>query len=380
MTTLLHSATAVDARGETPDAWILLDGDTIAVTGSGAERPVADETLDLSGRWIAPGFLDLHAHGGGGEDYATGDLATGLAAHRRHGTTRTVVSLVSEPIEVLGQQLARIADLAADDPRVLGSHLEGPFLAESRRGAHAAEMLRAPDDATIDRLIAAARGTLRQVTIAPELPGGLDAVRRFADAGVVVAIGHTEADAATARAAFDAGATLLTHAFNAMPGIHHRAGGPVAAALDDERVNLELVLDGLHVEQSVAAIAFAAAPGRIALISDAMAAAGAADGTYRLGTLDVTVRSGIAMVAGTETIAGSTLTLDTALILAIDALGLSRSAAVAALTATPARILGLADRFGLLAPGFAADIVVLDADDAVESVWANGVIAPSVVE
>jgi N-acetylglucosamine-6-phosphate deacetylase len=374
VTTLLHSATAVDARGETPDAWILFDGDTITATGSGADRPLADETLDLTGRWIVPGFLDLHTHGGGGQDYATGDIAAGLAAHRRHGTTRTVVSLVAEPVEVLEQQLARIADLTAADPRVLGSHLEGPFLAEARRGAHAAEMLRTPDDATIDRLIAAARGTLRQVTIAPELPGGLDAVRRFAAAGVVVAIGHTETDAATARAAFDAGATLLTHAFNAMPGIHHRAGGPVAAALDDERVSLELVLDGLHVEQSVAAIAFAAAPGRIALISDAMAAAGAADGSYRLGTLDVTVASGIAMVAGTETIAGSTLTLDTALILAIDALGLSRSEAVAALTATPARILGLAERFGLLAPGYAADVVVLDADDTVEQVWAAGTI------
>jgi N-acetylglucosamine-6-phosphate deacetylase len=374
VTTLLHSATAVDARGETPDAWILFDGDTITATGSGADRPLADETLDLTGRWIVPGFLDLHTHGGGGQDYATGDIAAGLAAHRRHGTTRTVVSLVAEPVEVLEQQLARIADLTAADPRVLGSHLEGPFLAEARRGAHAAEMLRTPDDSTIDRLIAAARGTLRQVTIAPELPGGLDAVRRFAAAGVVVAIGHTETDAATARAAFDAGATLLTHAFNAMPGIHHRAGGPVAAALDDERVSLELVLDGLHVEQSVAAIAFAAAPGRIALISDAMAAAGAADGSYRLGTLDVTVTSGIAMVAGTETIAGSTLTLDTALILAIDALGLSRSEAVAALTATPARILGLAERFGLLAPGYAADVVVLDADDTVEQVWAAGTI------
>jgi N-acetylglucosamine-6-phosphate deacetylase len=380
VTTLLHSATAVDARGETPDAWILLDGDTISATGSGSERPDADEVVDLSGRWLAPGFIDLHSHGGGGEDYATGDVAAGLAAHRRHGTTRSVVSLVAEPVEVLEAQLAHIAGLTTEDPRVLGSHLEGPFLAESRRGAHAAEMLRAPDDATIDRLIAAARGTLRQVTIAPELPGGLDAVRRFAAAGVVVAIGHTETDAATARAAFDAGATLLTHAFNAMPGIHHRAGGPVAAALDDERVSLELVLDGLHVEQSVAAIAFAAAPGRIALISDAMAAAGAADGTYRLGTLQVTVQSGIAMVAGTETIAGSTLTLDTALILAIDALGLTRSDAVAALTATPARILGLADRFGLLAPGFAADLVVLDADDRVEQVWAAGVRSPSVVE
>ncbi|GHF19996.1 N-acetylglucosamine-6-phosphate deacetylase [Pseudolysinimonas yzui] len=372
MTTLLHSATAVDARGERPDAWLLFDGDTIAATGSGADRPAADETVDLSGRWITPGFIDLHGHGGGGEDYATGDRAVALAAHRAHGTTRSVVSLVAEPVEVLEQQLARVARAVADDPRVLGSHLEGPFLAESRRGAHSAEMLRSPDDATVDRLLAAAAGTLRQVTIAPELPGAVAAIRRFASAGVIVAIGHTDADAATAHAAFDAGATLLTHAFNAMPGIHHRAPGPVAAAIEDERVSLELVLDGRHVDPSVAAIAFAAAPGRVALVTDAMAAAAAGDGPYRLGSLDVSVRAGVATIAGTETIAGSTLTQDVALGLAVERLRLPRSEAVAALTATPARILRLDHRLGLLASGFAADVVVLDDTFAVQTVWAAG--------
>lgn len=372
MTTLLHSATAVDARGESPDAWVLLDGDTIASVGSGAERPVADVVVDLTGRWITPGFIDLHGHGGGGEDSATGDLDTALAAHRSHGTTRAVVSLVSNPVDVLVDQLARLAAVAGSDPRVLGAHLEGPFLAPARRGAHAAETLIAPDPATIDRLLAAAAGTLRQVTIAPELPGGLDAVRRFVEAGVVVAVGHTDADAAGARAAFDAGATLLTHAFNAMSGIHHRAPGPVVAAFDDPRVSLELVLDGRHVDPRVAAVAFASAPGRVALITDAMAAAAAHDGTYRLGTLEVAVHDGVATVAGTHTIAGSTLTQDVALRLAVDEVGLSRSEAVAALTATPARILGLGDRLGLLAPGYAADLVVLDDRFTVEAVWSTG--------
>jgi N-acetylglucosamine-6-phosphate deacetylase len=373
VTTLLHSATAVDARGELADAWILFDGDTITAAGAGPERPVADDVIDLTGRWITPGFIDLHGHGGGGEDYATGDLAAALAAHRAHGTTRAVISLVSNPIDVLLEQLARIAAVAGSDPRVLGSHLEGPFLAADRRGAHAAEALTTPDPATADQLLTAAAGTLRQVTIAPELPGALDAIRRFADAGVVVAIGHTSADDATARAAFDAGATLLTHAFNAMPGIHHRSPGPIVAAFDDERVSLELVLDGRHVDPRVAALAFASAPGRVALITDAMAAAAAHDGTYRLGTLEVAVHDGVATVAGTDTIAGSTLTQDVALRLALDDLRLPRSEAVAALTATPARILGLGDRFGLLAPGYAADVVVLDAGDAVEQVWAGGV-------
>lgn len=372
MTTLLHSATAVDARGEVLDVWLLLDGDVIAEVGQGADRPAADEIVDLSGHWVTPGFIDLHGHGGGGEDYATGDLPRALAAHRARGTTRSVVSLVSEPIDVLVEQLERIALLMAADPLVLGSHLEGPFLAEARRGAHAADTLRAPDDATIDRLLAAADGTLRQITIAPELPGALDAVRRFAAAGVVVALGHTEADAALARAAFDAGATLLTHAFNAMPGIHHRAGGPVAAAFQDPRVSIELVLDGHHVEPSVAAIAFAAAPGRVALITDAMAAAGGPEGDYRLGSLEVAVRDGVATIAGTSTIAGSTLTQDVALHLAVETLGLDRADAVAALTATPARILGLDDRLGLLAPGFAADVVVFDDEFTVHDVWAAG--------
>ena len=372
MTTLLHSATAVDARGEVPDAWVLLDGDVIRAVGDGPERPQADEVVDLAGEWITPGFVDLHGHGGGGEDYGTGDLPAALAAHRAHGTTRAVVSLASEALEVLERQLRAVAALAHDDPRVLGSHLEGPFLAPARRGAHAETALRHPDATTIDRLLAAADGTLRQVTIAPELPGALDAIRRFVAAGVVVAIGHTDADAPTARAAFDAGATLLTHAFNAMPGIHHRSPGPVVAAFDDDRVCLELVLDGHHVDPHVAAVAFASAPGRIALVTDAMAAAAGVDGTYRLGALDVDVTGGVATVAGTDTLAGSTLTQDLALGLAIDGLGLSRPDAVAAVTCTPARILDLDDRLGLLEPGYAADVVALDETFAVTAVWAAG--------
>lgn len=372
MTTLLHSATAVDARGEVPDAWVLLDGDVIRAVGEGSDRPQADEVVDLSGRWITPGFVDLHGHGGGGHDYGTGDLEAGLAAHRAHGTTRAVVSLASDRVEVLEEQLRRVARLSADDPRVLGSHLEGPFLASARRGAHAEAVLRAPDPETVERLLAAADGSLRQVTIAPELPGALDAIRRFVAAGAVVAIGHTDADVATARAAFDAGATLLTHAFNAMPGIHHRSPGPVVAAFEDDRVSLELVLDGHHVDPRVAAVAFASAPGRIALITDAMAAAGGEDGTYRLGALDVVVHAGIATVAGTDTIAGSTLTQDVALRLAVQEVGVSRADAVAAVTATPARILGLGDRLGLLEPGFAADVVALSDDYRVSAVWAAG--------
>ncbi len=372
---LLHSAHRIDELGEVPDAWVLFDGAVIAASGSGiASAPYADRRISLDGARLVPGFIDLHGHGGGGHSYDDGgeELTAALAAHRSHGTTRSVISLVANPLSELRERLAEIAVLTAADPLVLGSHLEGPFLAPGQRGAHNPEFLRLPDPTALDSLLAAADGTLRQLTIAPELPGALELIAELVASGVTVAVGHTEADLDTTRAAFDAGARMLTHAFNAMPGIHHRAPGPVLAALDDPRVTLELILDGLHVHPEVARLAFTAAPGRIALITDAMAAAGAADGDYRLGSLNVTVRDGLAVLSGTSRIAGSTLTQDVALRFAIDRVGLEPSVAVAALTAVPARALGLGDRFGLLEPGYAADAAVLAADGSVQRVWADG--------
>lgn len=372
MTTLLTNARKLDADGEVDGFWALVDGPLIAAAGTG-QPPIADTVVDLAGAWLTPGFVDLHAHGGGGFAFDDGpdSIRAGLAVHRAHGTTRSVISLVTAPLEELGKSLAGIADLAADDPTVLGAHLEGPFLAHARCGAHDPAHLRCPARSDVDRLLTAARGTLRQITLAPELPGALEAIPLLVDAGVTVAVGHTDADLDLTRRALDAGARLLTHALNAMPGLHHRTPGPVGAALEDDRVTLELVLDGHHVHPTVAALLFAGAPGRIALVTDAMAAAGAGDGDYRLGTLDVVVREGRATLRGTGTLAGSTLTQDTALRAAIAA-GIARADAVTALTATPAAVLGLGDRFGRLAPGFAADAVVLDDDWTVRQVWAAG--------
>ncbi len=372
MTTLVRGGRLVDAGGVVEGGWVLLAGDAVAATGTG-HPPPADERVDLPGADLVPGFVDLHAHGGGGHSFDDGPDAVraALAVHRAAGTTRSVVSLVAAPLTELEVSLAGIADLAAADPTVLGAHLEGPFLAPTRRGAHDPRHLRAPTRADVDRLLAAARGTLRQVTVAPELPGALDAVRAFAAAGTTVAVGHTEADAARTADAFHAGARLLTHALNAMPGLHHREPGPVGAALADPRVTLELVLDGVHVHPVVAALLVSGAPGRVALVTDAMAAAGGADGEHRLGALEVTVRGGRAVLAGTDTIAGSTLTQDAALRNALAA-GVDEVAAVAALTAVPARALGLGHRYGRLAPGYAADVVALGADRSVTAVWAAG--------
>jgi N-acetylglucosamine-6-phosphate deacetylase len=371
----------VDGGSETTDAWVRFVGGVVRDRGTGATwreaaGPPPDEVRDADGATIVPGFVDLHVHGGGGSAFDEGRdaILSALPSHRRHGTTRSVVSLVSAPIDVLCDRLRTIAVLAAEDPRVLGAHLEGPFLSPANRGAHDSSALALPSREAVDRLLDAAAGHLVQVTIAPELPGAIEAIRAFSGAGVTVAVGHTTADARTASAAFDAGATLLTHAFNAMPGIHHRAPGPVVAALRDGRVVLELIADRVHVHPDVLALAFAGAPGRVALVTDAMAAAGASDGDYRLGALGVTVTDGVALLSGSDVLAGSTLTLDAAVRTSVAA-GIPLVDAIGAVTTTPARAIGR-EGIGTLAPGDPADAVLLDDGLAPVEVWIAGVPVP----
>jgi N-acetylglucosamine-6-phosphate deacetylase len=374
---IIHSARKLDAEGLIDDFWLAASAGRIDEVGTGdawRRHTEGATVVDAHGRWLTPGFIDLHGHGGGGFSYddGPGELLAALATHRAHGTTRSVISLVANPLAVLRDSLEVIAGLAQRDPLVLGAHLEGPFLTPSKRGAHNLDFLRDPEPELVENLIAAARGTLRQVTIAPELPNALEAIDVLVEAGVVVAVGHTEATEDQTREAFDRGARLLTHAFNAMPGIHHREPGPVVAAFDDDRVTLELILDGLHVHPDVAHLAFVQAPGRIALITDAMAAAGSADGNYQLGTLNVTVNDGLAVLSGTTTIAGSTLTQDAALRVAVEHARVAPAAAVEALTLTPARVLGREHDLGLLRPGYAADAVLLDHAWSARGVWADG--------
>ncbi len=373
MSLLFRGARKLDAAGQVDDFWMLVIGDSIVATGIG-QAPTADSTVDLHGRWLTPGFFDLHSHGGGGFSYDSDveSIQGGLAFHRAHGTTRSVVSLVANPIAALIGSIKEVTHLMSSDPLILGSHLEGPFISSKRRGAHKAAFLRTPGIADVECLLDAADGTLLEVTMAPELPNAFEMIGVLSENKVVVSVGHSEADFALTQRAFDAGATLLTHAFNAMPGIGHRAPGPVVAAFEDERVTLELILDGEHVHPDVVALAFRSAPGRVALITDAIAAAGAPDGRYDLGTVEVEVHDGLSHVAGTTTLAGSTLTQDRALRLAIEKVGLEPANAVAALTLIPARVLGLGHRHGLLAPGFVADAVQLDSRWQVEHVWANG--------
>ncbi|MEJ1087115.1 amidohydrolase family protein [Microbacterium sp. Mu-80] len=373
---VIHSARLADGDGSiTEDAWVRFEEGMVVARGTGADWAPADDVVDASalagdGALLTPGFIDIHGHGGASAAYDEGAdaIRIGRDMHRSHGTTRAVISLVTASVDDLARQVAVIADLAESDAEILGSHLEGPFLDPGHQGAHEPSLLRHPTSADIARLLEAGRGTVRQMTIAPELPGGLDAVRQIVASGAAAAVGHTDADADAARAAFEAGASILTHAFNAMNGIHHRAPGPVVTAAADHRVVLEGIADNIHLHPHIIKLLFDVAPGRVALITDAMAAAGSADGHYDLGAVKVTVKDGVARTDDTGSIAGSTLTQDVALRRAVEA-GVPLGEAVRALTATPADAVGRGSTLGLLQPGFVADAVLLDADFAVQGVW-----------
>ena len=374
---VIHSARIID-RGEiVENGWVRIDDGLVSARGTGTDWDAADEVIDATavagrGAVLTPGFVDIHGHGGAGAAFDDGvdAIRTGRALHREHGTTRAVISLVTASLDSLARSVALIADLTETDSDILGSHLEGPFLDPGHHGAHEPTLLRHPAADDVARLLDAGRGTIRQVTIAPELPGGLPAIRQIVAAGSAAAVGHTDADAEMTVAAFDAGASILTHAFNAMPGIHHRAPGPVLAAAADHRVVLEAIADNVHLDPHVIKLVFDAAPGRVALITDAMAAAGSADGHYDLGAVSVTVENGVARADDTGSIAGSTLTQDVALQRAVQA-GVAVADAVTALTETPARAIGRDTVLGALRPGLVGDAVLLDAELRVARVWSG---------
>jgi N-acetylglucosamine-6-phosphate deacetylase len=286
-------------------------------------------------------YVDIHCHGGGGHGfgYTVEGTRAAVAAHRAHGTARVLTSLVSMPLVQLEHAVGVIRAAMVHEPGIAGLHLEGPFLAPERRGAHDPAALMVPSPALVDDILAIVGDDLRQITIAPELPGAMDAIRAFSQAGAVVAIGHTTAGSGTAAAAFEAGASLVTHGFNAMAGITARAIGPVGAALANPGVHIELIADGIHVDPALIRMMFAAAPGRVVLVTDAMAAAASQPGDYLLGGLGVQVSAdGRVVLEGTDTLAGSTLTMDRAVEVCVAA-GVPRDAAEAAASSVPARLI-----------------------------------------
>lgn len=369
---MLAGGRLVTPHGVLDPGWLEVAGERLVGLGAGVPTGRAD--LELAGRWVIPGFVDMHVHGGGGRSFQTAspdDAAAIVAFHRNHGTTTMMASLVTASVPILERAVAGLADLV-DDGLLAGLHLEGPWLSRRYCGAHDARLLRAPDDGSLDALLAVRPGAVGMVTLAPELPGGVEAVRGILDAGAVAAIGHTAASYDQVRAAVAAGATVGTHLFNAMPPFHHREPGPVGALLEQADVTVELVVDGMHLHPAVVQhVLVAAGAARVALVTDAMAAAGCGDGTYRLGGLAVTVTGGVARVDDTGAIAGSTLTCDAAFRRAIQECGASVVDAARMSSGTPAAALGLADR-GALATGLRADLVVLDADLRVSAVMVGG--------
>jgi N-acetylglucosamine-6-phosphate deacetylase len=352
--------------------WVHVDGELIAAVGPGRPPAPADEVMTEA--TLVPGFIDAHVHGGGAAsfDAGTADAAEVVVrAHLAHGTTTMVASLVTE---APGRLLTQVRELGAlvDDGLLAGLHLEGPWLSPIHAGAHAPALLTHPTPGQVDELVDAARGQLRMVTLAPELPGALDAVRRLVTAGVTVAIGHTDATYDEARAALDAGASVGTHLFNAMRQLHHREPGPVAALLEHPDAYVELIADGVHLHPAVLRLAAQAKPHLAVLVTDAMAAAATpGEGDYRLGPMTVHVRDGVARLAETGAIAGSTLTMAVAVKYAVEVAGLPIEDVVRAATASPAAMLGL-DRVGALRPGFLADLVVLDQELDVSRVMRRG--------
>lgn len=379
----IASAQVVLEGGRTGPATIWVDQGLGRITAVDAEPlpppasavgwPDGRRCVDLGPRIVAPGFVDVHVHG------ATGAQVNGASAeevseavshiarfHAHHGTTAMVATTVTDSPERLAATVAGVAlavrSPAAGASRVLGSHLEGPFIAAARAGAQDPSHIRMPDRHELNRLLELGEGTVRLVTIAPELPHAEELIADCLAAGAAVALGHSDADYDTARRAFGAGATHVTHLWNAMAPLHHRRPGLVGAALEDGSVTVELVCDLHHVHPAVVALVARAAPGRVVLVTDAVAATGSGPGRYALGPVSVDVDGARATLAGHPgTLAGSVLTMDAALANAVAVAGLSVASAIGAASAVPAAVVrGTGPRAGVLSAGAPADLVVLE--------------------
>lgn len=394
---LILRGRVVTGRLDSADGVVAVDGRRITYAGPASDFP--GESLPArdpaaAGRIILPGLVDLHCHGAHGNDFSEGSVdGARAAAHYLHsrGTTTLLASLVTGSPRDLMRNL-RTLRVVAGEGLIAGSHLEGPFLTSSQCGAHDPGLLLEPDTALMERLLEAAGTSLASMTLAAELPGASALLDLLASRGVIPSLGHTAAGHSTAAAFLDRAALKLqsssgssngtgrfrptvTHLFNAMPPLHHRSPGPVAASLSAARAGqavVELIGDGVHVAPETIKLVFdLVGAGNVALVTDSMAATGLHDGGYRLGSLAVTVEQGVARVDGTGAIAGGTATLLDVVQVSVAA-GVPLQDAVLAATSVPAAVLGLSSEVGDLAAGMLADVVVVDSGLGLTGVLRHG--------
>ena len=348
----------------------LVDGTLVPGDLELVDGVVGDVALGKPGAGIAvPGFVDLQVNGFAGVDFASADAAGYARAGQallETGVTAFQPTIITAAEQELAAALREIPAESDAGPRILGAHLEGPFVSAEALGVHPAADRRDPDPALLGRLLEA--GPVAQMTLAPELPGALELIDVLRERGIVVSLGHSNATAAEAHEAFDRGARTVTHLFNAMRPFGHRDPGIAGAALARDDVVVQLIVDRHHLADEVAQVVWRSASGRVALVTDAVAATGVGDGSYRLGSVDVEVRDGVARRAD-GVLAGSVLTMLEA-VRNIHALGAQLPEAVAAASSVPARIAGR--RLGRLAPGAPADVLILDDRLELRAVFVSG--------
>jgi N-acetylglucosamine-6-phosphate deacetylase len=362
-----------------PGEHVLIERGKVAALGREARaraRKARARRVDLAGFRLVPGFLDLHTHGAAGVDLARAgreDFSRAMAHYIARGVTGLLVSIYPMPMAQLLEAVARIAGhIEAGPGPAFGIHLEGPYLSPKRPGALPVEHFGVYRRSEVEALLQAGRGRVRTMTLAPELPGGLDLARHLIRRGVVPSFGHSDADHAGTRKAIAAGVRHATHLFNAMRGIHHRDPGPVPALLEDGRVFVELISDGFHIDAPVLRLVHAAKPrDRAVLVSDSVAPCGLPEGAYDFAGRPVHLRGGrVTLPDGT--LAGSALSMDRAVSFTVNEVGLPLEEAVLLGTGNPARVLGEERARGAVAPGRRADLVLLDGSLRVRATWLAG--------
>lgn len=383
-TTFLHVAKAITPKGEVADAAIVIrDGEIETVAPrSGLTLPGSAHEIQAFDSIAIPGFIDVHIHGAGGRDFMEGNddaLSTVTSRVAKFGTTSLLATTITagaddtcRAVEGMAKYITTQHSTSHPRAEILGIHFEGPFLSKERRGAQPAEFLQPPSAEFLQRLLHAASGNARILTIAPELLGAMPCIDAARSLGMVVSIGHTDATYEQARAAVAHGAHHATHVYNAMRPFSHRDPGVIGAVLTTPELTAELIADGVHVDEiAMKVLLQAKGPGGVVLISDGISATGMPDGKYMLGDVHVTVSGGICRTPEGR-LAGSTLTLDRALRNVIK-LGVPLASAVQMLTLNPATVLGIEFKKGALRTGADADIVLLNEALEVTQVYARGV-------